>query len=232
MTGADGGYVFTSLPAGTYNVRVTDRFGILAGYTPTAYPVDQTADNNNKLQPYTVILPTDTSVNMTADFGYILPGAAIGDYVWYDANGDGLQDVTEPGLGNVTLASPTPAACVVATTTTDANGGYIFTDLPAGTYTVTVTDLNGVLTGYLPSPRPRVQDQTPSPVTLTTGQIYRDADFGYVQPAAPGTPSSATPSGGTPTTTACATPASCGIEGIDRPADQPDHRPGHLDHRH
>ena len=39
---------------------------------------------------------------MTADFGYTRPGA-IGDFVWYDADGDGIQDVGEPGIANVTL---------------------------------------------------------------------------------------------------------------------------------
>ncbi len=39
---------------------------------------------------------------MTADFGYTRPGA-IGDFVWYDADADGIQDVGEPGIANVTL---------------------------------------------------------------------------------------------------------------------------------
>ncbi|MCX7668471.1 MAG: hypothetical protein N2439_00165, partial [Anaerolineae bacterium] len=32
------------------------------------------------------------------------PWGAIGDYVWYDADGDGIEDVGEPGIANVQLA--------------------------------------------------------------------------------------------------------------------------------
>ena len=54
-TGASGDYVFTSLIAGTYQVRVTDAFKVLDGYLVTRYPADQTSDNTNKRQPYSVI---------------------------------------------------------------------------------------------------------------------------------------------------------------------------------
>lgn len=62
----------------------------------------------------------------------------IGDRVWLDNDGDGIQDPSEPGLAGVTVhlyqgGNPTP----VATTTTDANGSYLFTNLlPNTAYTV------------------------------------------------------------------------------------------------
>ncbi|MEJ5197516.1 MAG: SdrD B-like domain-containing protein, partial [Anaerolineae bacterium] len=61
------------------------------------------------------------------------PLAAIGDYIWYDADGDGIEDVGEPGIANVQLAlyrdddgSGTISAgdTLVATTVTGADGGY------------------------------------------------------------------------------------------------------------
>ena len=128
-TSASGDYVFTGLPAGTYTVTVTDQFGILAGYGVTALGAAG-VDFNNQAQPYTVVLPAGGE-NQTADFGYILPGAAIGDYVWYDTDGDALQDVGEPGLGNVTLALYRNGQ-VLQTTTTDANGGYLFSGAGGG----------------------------------------------------------------------------------------------------
>ena len=196
-TGADGGYAFTSLPAGSnYSVQVIDTFGILTGYSPTLI-VGGTADNTNKGQPYTGDLPADNSINMTADFGYFLPGAAIGDYVWYDADNDGRQDVGEPGIGNVTIAlwrdtngngiQDTITDTVVSTIQTDANGGYLFTDLPAGTYFVDVTDTKGVLAGYSPSPSGFQSQPDPFKVVLTTSQVVNNADFGYVWPPTSGT---------------------------------------------
>ena len=35
-----------------------------------------------------------------ADFGY-QPSGVIGDFVWLDTNGDGIQDPGEPGIAGV-----------------------------------------------------------------------------------------------------------------------------------
>ena len=196
MTGADGGYAFTSLPAGNgYSVQVIDTFGILTGYQVTALGTAG-ADNNNQAQPYTVNLATASSINMTADFGYWLPGGTIGDYVWYDANKDALQDVGEPGLGNVTVRlvedtnnnnSLDATDVVVATTTTDANGGYIFKDLLPGTYFVDVTDTGKVLESPTGTPYTHTtgseSQADPYKVVLAASQVVHNADFGYYLPA-------------------------------------------------
>ena len=34
----------------------------------------------------------------TADFGYYIESSSIGDFVWEDTNGDGIQDVGESGI--------------------------------------------------------------------------------------------------------------------------------------
>jgi hypothetical protein len=63
----------------------------------------------------------------------------IGDFVWADLNGNGCQDAGEPGIPGVRvdLYSGCPASGnALQTTTTDANGKYLFTGLCAGTYTV------------------------------------------------------------------------------------------------
>ena len=57
-------------------------------------------------------------------------------------------------------------------TTTGASGDYSFIGLPAGVYTVTVTDDFGVLTGYAPT----------TFVTSLTGQAYTSADAAVMQP--------------------------------------------------
>ena len=141
-------------------------------------------------------LPANNSINMTADFGYFLPGAAIGDYVWYDADNDGRRtsasraSATSPSLWSRTAtatAASMPADVVLATTTTDANGGYLFTDLPAGTYFIDVTDTKGVLAGYSPSPGGFQSQPDPFKVVLTTSQVVNNADFGYVWPPTSGT---------------------------------------------
>ena len=60
------------------------------------------------------------------------PGV-IGNYVWLDEDGDGDQDAGEAGIPNVKVKLCADAACttVLATTYTDANGGYLFTKTSA-----------------------------------------------------------------------------------------------------
>ena len=67
----------------------------------------------------------------------VLHSYLIGDTVWNDANGNGIQDAGEPGIPGVTVTlldsngNPIPGH----TTVTDANGKYKF-KVDAGTYYV------------------------------------------------------------------------------------------------
>ena len=70
--------------------------------------------------------------------------ATIGDRVWADVDGDGFQDEGEPGLSDVTVTLKDSDGNVVASMTTDANGEYLFEDVPAGTYTVVFTSPDSV----------------------------------------------------------------------------------------
>lgn len=63
---------------------------------------------------------------------------AIGDLVWIDSNKDGVQDEGEDPLADVTVDLLVDGV-VVATTTTDENGRYVFDDLEAGAYQVRFT---------------------------------------------------------------------------------------------
>lgn len=115
---------------------------------------------------------------------------SIGDRVWYDADGMGDQDdpLVEPGINGVTVIVKDASGNVLATQLTSTrlidgvlrDGAYLFTQLPAGTYTVEVVsstlpaeytvqtyDLNGPL------------DHTATGVDLGLGQQRRDVDFGY-----------------------------------------------------
>ncbi len=59
----------------------------------------------------------------------------IGDRVWDDTDGDGIQDPGEPGIAGVTVQLiDTDGTTVIATAVTDANGDYLFSN-GAGTDT-------------------------------------------------------------------------------------------------
>ncbi|MCP4349125.1 MAG: hypothetical protein GY795_26900, partial [Desulfobacterales bacterium] len=135
------------------------------------------------------VLPQEVSLTlfehyMAADFGYRRHDNAIGDFIWDDMNGDGVQDADEPGIANVTvdLIEPGPDGVfdtgddwVLVTEATDETGHYIFTDLWPATYRVNVTDTGLVLGGYIQSGGAVL----PHEVSLTLFEHYMAADFGY-----------------------------------------------------
>ena len=119
------------------------------------------------------------------------PGGSrvIGDYLWSDADGDGIQDPGEPGIGNVTveLLGPGPDGILgtaddvaVATTTTTPDGRFFFTGVTPGQYQVAVTDTGGVLGGYTPTSGPQSEGgYVSNPVTVASGGVISDVDFGF-----------------------------------------------------
>ena len=114
----------------------------------------------------------------------------IGDTVYCDANGNGSQDAGEAGIPGVkvNLVCKDAAGNVVATATatTDANGKYLFIDVPAGVCEVTV-DTSSV-TGDCNV----AVCATKVTVTLAAGQVYLDADFCF-KPPPPEGPGTGTP---------------------------------------
>ncbi|MBK8705151.1 MAG: carboxypeptidase regulatory-like domain-containing protein [Saprospiraceae bacterium] len=146
-TAPDGSYEFTGLEPGTYKVT----FGTPAGYTPVAPDQggDDTLDSDagvGGMTPNEVL--TSGENNTTYDAGFYQLGS-IGDYVWEDTDGDGVQDGTEAGIGGVpvTLTGTTgDGQPVTLNTTTAPDGSYLFDNLEPGTYKVTF----GTPAGYTP----------------------------------------------------------------------------------
>ncbi len=194
-TDANGGYLFDGLPpsnAGGYTVTVTPPAGL-----------HQTYDENGLGTPNatTVVITTPGTEHLTADFGYNWAPAgdtnnppsgalgAIGDRVWIDADGDGVQDLGEAGLGGVTVTLYTDPDgdgvydTAAGTTTTDAAGNYIFDNLPPGAYVVEVTPPSGYTQTGDPDQYGATctscDHKTTVPVVLGPGDVYVNADFGY-----------------------------------------------------
>lgn len=101
-TTSNGFYQFVDVPGGQNYIVLVNSSQIPPGYVQTADP-DQTGivcticDSKAKLSN----LAASTAL---IDFGYKPMGSAsLGDYVWYDADGDALQDIIEDGIKSVTI---------------------------------------------------------------------------------------------------------------------------------
>jgi hypothetical protein len=117
------------------------------------------------------------------DFGLEKADAAIGNFVWLDRNADGQQDPDEFGIPDVTLDLRTDSngvpGNIVASTTTDINGAYLFTELMPGSYFVQVTDTQNVLSGLTLKTGAQSMSNPAGPIVVAQHQNYGDADFGY-----------------------------------------------------
>ncbi|MDD2239436.1 MAG: SdrD B-like domain-containing protein [Kiritimatiellae bacterium] len=88
------------------------------------------------------------------------PGITIGSRIWFDANGDGIQDANETnGVANIPVALVDTNGNMRATTHTDAQGTYLFEGMLPGTYTVQF-DLSALTTNEILSPSKQGDDPT------------------------------------------------------------------------
>ncbi|MCI5222783.1 MAG: hypothetical protein D3924_08965, partial [Candidatus Electrothrix sp. AR4] len=173
-TAGGGAYDFIDLPPGDYIVDVTDTGSVLADSTLT-----------NGTDPVAVTGLTAGQDYNDADFGYQQTNASIGDRIWLDENGDGMQDVGEAGISGVTVYiddDGTPGySSGDSQAITDSNGNYLIKNLSSGTHDVTVKP------DTLPAGLELIFDEdsdTTSPdgttsATVSAGGVYLTADFGY-----------------------------------------------------
>ncbi|MGE0816431.1 MAG: SdrD B-like domain-containing protein [Vicinamibacterales bacterium] len=232
---AGGLYLFTGLQPGNYFVQIpASEFGpaqTLSGYQNSS---GQTAGDFNNVDhgapspvPGQGIVSdlvtltvngeptndgdTDPNTNLTIDFGFYK--LSLGNFVWFDANNNGLFDGGEqPATGIAVELLDAAGLNVLQTTATSGQGLYGFTGLTPGDYRVRITppqnyrSSTGAANAYEPGPDPdnNVDNDdngtntggtiTSAPITLTPGQepVVTNAngetsnptvDFGLIQSA-------------------------------------------------
>ena len=143
----------------------------------------------------------DDTVTITAGF------TSLGDYIWYDIDGDSIADLAEPGIPGVRVILESEGLdgtfgttddffgpdgvsgggddIIVTDATTNATGFYGFSNLPTGDYRVRV-DTTTLPAGMAPT----FNDDAPNTsdpdldhrtglITLNSSLGYLSADFGY-----------------------------------------------------
>ncbi|MCT8978548.1 carboxypeptidase regulatory-like domain-containing protein [Clostridium sp. CX1] len=180
VTDDNGKYLFDDLMPGPYTVTI-DRTTIPAGMA-ASYELDITLDNKVN------VTLSSNQFKDDVDFGYYTPSsgggvpivyklASVGDYVWYDKNGDGKQGLTEKGIPKVVLTLKDKNGRT-ATATTDDNGKYLFEKLMPGTYTIAL-DPNTLPEGFKETWELDNSLNEEVSVTLAYNDVKEDVDFGY-----------------------------------------------------
>ncbi len=208
-TAGDGTYTFANLPttgsggsdpAAEYIVDVTDTAGLLDGAWHSVGAAN--TNDNSQTDPYAVEISSGTPNVVHADFGYFIEPAAIGNFIWADTNGDGIQDTGEPGIVNVevflVITWPDTSETKISVLT-DGNGYYEFGNLLLDegydgtgtgepTFDISV-NLETIPAGYLPSPigagdgnfanDSNNPDGAPATATRGAANINNTLDFGF-----------------------------------------------------
>ncbi len=127
QTNSSGQYTFTNLAPGTYSVSFTPPTNTFAGPANKIESPTATATGTQ----YSNISLTAGSPGTNFNFG-IVSGGSLSGYVDLDTGGltTGLSGI-QVTLTNVATGQ------IVATTTTDDNGAYLFNNLLPGTYLIT-----------------------------------------------------------------------------------------------
>ena len=81
-----------------------------------------------------IIVLSSGEVDLTVDAGIRpKPTATVGDFVWSDLDGNGIQDLNEPGIGGIVVTLFNSLSQPIGSAVTDGTGYYLITNVPPGT---------------------------------------------------------------------------------------------------
>jgi hypothetical protein len=125
-SGATMGTANGILPSTSYSIVIDLSSGPLVGYQATAARVGgntQRDSNGEHVSRTFVESPAATGLlgteDLSFDFGFV-PVFEIGDFVWRDADGDGVQDAGETGIVGVTVTLQDAGGRTLRSAVTDA----------------------------------------------------------------------------------------------------------------
>ena len=198
-TGTNGDYLFSGLAPGSYFVKFQRPDGFV--FSPLNVgdaAFDSDAQSNGQTSCFDL---ASGETNLTIDAGLYEPvqaNAQLGDFVWHDLNADGIQNAGEPGIAGAAVelfSCPAEGeGTLLATTTTNANGLYLFANLLPGDYYVQFAKPDGFLfaSPVLQGSNPALDsDADPTTgrtqcVALAEGESNLTLDAGFYNPAALG----------------------------------------------
>ncbi len=157
--------------SGSPQIRVFDRDGNLLRTIQTTYPIYSLAGDSGSEAVHRVSLHAGETIS-DLDFGNQPEVGELHGTKFEDLNGNGTQDAGERGLSGVTIYLDANHNEMFdegeLSTQTDANGDYVFSNLPTGTYLVREV----VPEGYVQT-SPGAQEDFYYAVTRSTRELLR-----------------------------------------------------------
>ncbi len=189
ITDKNGAYLFQNLTAGTYSLQ----FSSLPAGTEFS-PKDNTGNDTNDSDgdPATgsmgPIVLTGATIAWDWDQG-VQPAenAGLGDYVWFDANIDGAQNNTEPGVSGAAVTLYDSGSNPQSIAISDAAGLYQFLNLAPGNYHIGITSpfSHASFTAQNAGSASEATDSDVAtgtgisdPVSLSSNEVHSDLDAG------------------------------------------------------
>jgi hypothetical protein len=188
-----GAYWFNNLPAGSYRIQFVPPDG--ATLSPAGQGANRGADSNpdpatglSTCQPM-----SDGQTRSGIDAGIVQQSrsgsARIGDFIWSDLDGDGIQDPSEPGFGNVTVRLRNcNTGALLDTTQSFAGGAFWFDNLVPGSYRLEFIPPAGTRLSPAGRGTRRDLDSNANPSTgltfcqtMSDGQVRPGIDAGIIQ---------------------------------------------------
>jgi choice-of-anchor A domain-containing protein/uncharacterized repeat protein (TIGR01451 family) len=157
VTSMDGNYTFTNLGTGSYYIKVVvpEGFAITLQDQGGNDALDSDIDSDGKSKCYTPAgckcdydKIVDAGLYRTSQGNFLL-----GDFVWNDLNGNGIQDSNEPGISGILVELHNCVGTLISNRITDSQGKYTFINVPQGSYYIMV-----VTSEYTSSPQNQGSD--------------------------------------------------------------------------
>jgi uncharacterized protein (DUF2141 family) len=164
-SGIDGNYRFGQLPGGDYRVSVAPTVsGQVDGETANRFVSltaariggDTAADSDvDSSSGKSTVIRLGRAANIDdIDIGVLRGSSSIGDRVWIDSDGDGIQDAAETATATTQLSLEVVGVDTTrVSTTTNGTGRYRFDELPPGRYRVIREYTYGVVPYSITAPR-------------------------------------------------------------------------------
>lgn len=187
-TDGEGRYAFERLREGAYRLRFTlENSMLFTDYTGRAGDSCVPVPEGSVGETNPIALSMGEEKN-ELNVGGIRPGK-IGDTVWHDLNGNGLQDYREPLLSGVKLTllyvNADGTMTEAASTQSDCFGYYAFEALRPGSYVLRLDAREGdILTAHFGAPLGEIdsdidpETSMSAPIALRSGQNLLNVDVG------------------------------------------------------